>query len=164
MMTAQTLIDGLSGERTRWTAANKRFESQIHKLVGDVLVTTGFLSYAGPFNQEFRKFLMKQWKKEMSQNLIPFSDVSFLLFVAFPVQSCLFPSFPRRIWKFGPSCSTRNFDDKIIRFMARPGLSYLVRSAHVGRPDPAQGLDLCFNLSFKMQTVNKYLAAVNINI
>ena len=76
MTTARALIDGLSGEKIRWTTASKTFESQIHKLVGDVLLATGFLSYAGPFNQEFRKQLMKNWKKEMSLNSIPFSEVT----------------------------------------------------------------------------------------
>ena len=46
------------------------------RLVGDVLLATGFLSYSGPFNQEFRNLLIKNWKKEMSVNKIPFSDVS----------------------------------------------------------------------------------------
>jgi len=75
MNMATALIDGLSGEKTRWTAASKGFEAQINRLVGDVLLATGFLSYAGPFNQEFRKQLMKNWKKEMTQNHIPFSEV-----------------------------------------------------------------------------------------
>jgi len=75
MNMATALIDGLSGEKIRWTAASKGFEAQINRLVGDVLLATGFLSYAGPFNQEFRKQLMKNWKKEMTQNHIPFSEV-----------------------------------------------------------------------------------------
>ena len=75
MTTARALIDGLSGERIRWTAASKGFEAQIDKLVGDVLLATGFLSYVGPFNQEFRKLMMKNWKHEMTQNGIPFSEV-----------------------------------------------------------------------------------------
>ena len=75
MNMATALIDGLSGEKIRWTAASKGFEAQINRLVGDVLLATGFLSYAGPFNQEFRKQLQKNWKREMTQNHIPFSEV-----------------------------------------------------------------------------------------
>ena len=76
MTNATALIEGLSGEKIRWTEASKGFEAQIHRLVGDVLLATGFLSYSGPFNQEFRNLLLKNWKKEMSINRIPFSDVS----------------------------------------------------------------------------------------
>lgn len=76
MINATALIEGLSGERIRWTEASKGFEAQIHRLVGDVLLCTGFLSYTGPFNQEFRNLVLKGWKKEMIANKIPFSDAS----------------------------------------------------------------------------------------
>ncbi|KAJ8315371.1 LOW QUALITY PROTEIN: hypothetical protein KUTeg_007521 [Tegillarca granosa] len=74
MTNATALIEGLSGERIRWTEASKSFEAQIHRLVGDVLLCTGFLSYTGPFNQEFRNLILKSWKKEMIAAKIPFSD------------------------------------------------------------------------------------------
>lgn len=78
MTNATALIQGLSGERVRWTEASKGFQAQIHRLVGDVLLCTGFLSYTGPFNQEFRNLILKNWKKEMIAQKIPFSDVSLL--------------------------------------------------------------------------------------
>ena len=40
---------------------------------GDVLLATGFLSYSGPFNQEFRVQLMTGWEKELCRRDIPFS-------------------------------------------------------------------------------------------
>uniref|UniRef100_A0A3P9CYD4 Uncharacterized protein n=1 Tax=Maylandia zebra TaxID=106582 RepID=A0A3P9CYD4_9CICH len=46
---------------------------QIKHLVGDVLLATGFLSYAGPFNQEYRSLLLTLWRKEMEEKLLPFS-------------------------------------------------------------------------------------------
>lgn len=42
--------------------------------MGDVLLATGFLSYSGPFNQEFRNLMLKTWRKEMSSKKIPFTD------------------------------------------------------------------------------------------
>ncbi|XP_033111994.1 dynein heavy chain 5, axonemal-like [Anneissia japonica] len=74
MDNATALIEGLGGEKVRWTEASKQFEEQINRLVGDVLLATGFLSYSGPFNQEFRELLLKNWKKEMNINKIPYSD------------------------------------------------------------------------------------------
>lgn len=45
------------------------------RLVGDVLLCTGFLSYCGPFNQNFRKLLLKDlWEAEMRAHKIPFSE------------------------------------------------------------------------------------------
>ena len=44
-----------------------------HRLVGDVLLCTGFLSYSGPFNQEFRDMLMGKWQKDMKSRKIPFT-------------------------------------------------------------------------------------------
>ncbi|KAI8792083.1 dynein heavy chain 5, axonemal [Biomphalaria glabrata] len=74
MNNAEALINGLSGEKIRWTEASKTFEAQIQRLVGDVLLATGFLSYTGPFNQEFRNLMLRNWKKEMQAVKIPFSD------------------------------------------------------------------------------------------
>ena len=45
----------------------------IYRLVGDVLVSTAFLSYSGPFNQDFRGHLFKNWFKELKNRKIPFT-------------------------------------------------------------------------------------------
>jgi len=74
MTNATALIDGLGGEKVRWTEQSRMFEQQINKLVGDVLLATGFLSYSGPFNQEFRDLMLNTWKKEMRKTKIPFSE------------------------------------------------------------------------------------------
>ncbi|XP_052240013.1 dynein axonemal heavy chain 8-like isoform X2 [Dreissena polymorpha] len=73
MVAASALIGGLAGEKTRWTEQSKQFKSQIDRLVGDVLLCTGFLSYSGPFNQEFRNKLISNWQKEMFNRRIPFT-------------------------------------------------------------------------------------------
>ncbi|PVD20700.1 hypothetical protein C0Q70_18859 [Pomacea canaliculata] len=74
MSAASSLINGLSGEKVRWTAQSKEFKAQIGRLVGDVLLCTGFLSYLGPFNQDFRTHLNKKWMKEMRERDIPFTE------------------------------------------------------------------------------------------
>lgn len=61
--------------QARWTSSSAGFQTQIQHLVGDVLLSAGFLSYAGPFNQEYRSRLLELWKTEMEDRLIPFSPV-----------------------------------------------------------------------------------------
>ncbi|XP_026319440.1 dynein heavy chain 8, axonemal-like [Hyposmocoma kahamanoa] len=73
MDAATALINGLSGERIRWTEQSALFMSEIDRLVGDILILIGFLSYAGPFNQEFRTMLLGTWMSDLSKRHIPVS-------------------------------------------------------------------------------------------
>ncbi|XP_026831330.1 dynein heavy chain 8, axonemal [Ooceraea biroi] len=70
---ATAMIEGLSGERVRWTEQLVMFKSEIDRLVGDVLVLTGFLSYCGSFNQEFRVLLQRKWFDFIQDRKIPIS-------------------------------------------------------------------------------------------
>ncbi|XP_044147017.1 dynein axonemal heavy chain 8 [Bufo gargarizans] len=73
--TASDLLDGLSGERIRWTEQSRALNSQSNRLAGDVLIVSAFLSYCGPFNQIFRNLLLKDiWEKELQRRKIPFSE------------------------------------------------------------------------------------------
>lgn len=74
MTAATTLINGLQGEKHRWTQQSKEFKVQLGKLVGDVLLATGFLSYCGPYNQEFRSNLLKTWMNILKSKSIPFTS------------------------------------------------------------------------------------------
>jgi len=73
MDSASALIGGLAGEKDRWTEQSKEFKAQIQRLVGDVLLMCGFMSYAGPFNADFRNILLTNWRKELETRSIPFT-------------------------------------------------------------------------------------------
>lgn len=73
MNVATTLINGLGDEKTRWTQQSKDFKEQLGRLVGDVLLATGFLSYCGPYNQEFRSNLVKTWMGVLKDYEIPYT-------------------------------------------------------------------------------------------
>ncbi|CAF0809445.1 unnamed protein product [Rotaria sordida] len=73
MNAARELISGLANEQERWTEESKQFKAQIGRLIGDVLLCTGFLSYQGPFNQDFRLLLAKDWQKLLTERHIPFT-------------------------------------------------------------------------------------------
>lgn len=71
MTSATALISGLDQERKRWTQQLAGFNLDIKYLLGDVIVLTGFLSYSGPFNQEYRMHILESWYKKMNEKGIP---------------------------------------------------------------------------------------------
>lgn len=71
MDAASALINGLAGERVRWTEQSALFKAETERLVGDVLLLVGFLGYAGPFNQEFRLIMQKLWLTDLLKMKIP---------------------------------------------------------------------------------------------
>jgi len=84
MDAANKLIGGLGGEKIRWTAQSKEFAATIRKLVGDVSLACGFVSYCGPFNGTFRdKLLNKRFRGDCEEKGLPLSasvePVRFLL-------------------------------------------------------------------------------------
>ncbi|KAK1128259.1 Dynein heavy chain 5, axonemal [Melipona bicolor] len=73
MTAATALINGLGGEKTRWTEQSSEFKIQLGRLVGDVLLATGFLSYCGPYNQQYRAGLVSSWMNILATKSIPFT-------------------------------------------------------------------------------------------
>jgi hypothetical protein len=59
MRAANDLIQSLATEKERWGDDADRFLNDKKRLVGDCALATAFVSYAGPFNHEFRKSLIE---------------------------------------------------------------------------------------------------------
>lgn len=55
------LIDGLSGEKIRWTETVQTLDLDFELLPGDCLLSTAFVSYLGPFITQYREFLINLW-------------------------------------------------------------------------------------------------------
>ena len=84
MEMAQELIDGLEGEKVRWTEDSKLFKAEKKNLIGDCAVASMFLSYCGAFNQSFRETLVRgaipsDLKEKKLPSTLPFSVRSFLV-------------------------------------------------------------------------------------
>lgn len=62
------LLDSLSSERVRWEAGSKSFEDQIETLIGDVVIASAFLAYAGLYDQSFRKAMVDDWLHQLSES------------------------------------------------------------------------------------------------
>jgi hypothetical protein len=84
---ADQLVKGLSGEYTRWQNSIGGFRAAIADLVGDCLVASAFLSYAGPFDTTYRDGLVKKWLLEVKERALPFSaSFNFAMFLAKPTD------------------------------------------------------------------------------
>ncbi|KAJ9436464.1 Dynein gamma chain, partial [Diplonema papillatum] len=72
---ADGLIADLGGERQRWTLQFERNTETVKKLVADVAVCCAFVSYCGPYNSEFRAYLLKDVLVKGCQNLhMPYTE------------------------------------------------------------------------------------------
>eukprot|EP00485_Elphidium_margaritaceum_P015545 CAMPEP_0202728930 /NCGR_PEP_ID=MMETSP1385-20130828/185872_1 /ASSEMBLY_ACC=CAM_ASM_000861 /TAXON_ID=933848 /ORGANISM="Elphidium margaritaceum" /LENGTH=4770 /DNA_ID=CAMNT_0049395183 /DNA_START=131 /DNA_END=14440 /DNA_ORIENTATION=- len=61
MIAATNLIGSLGGERDRWTEDAKSFKDEKIKLVGDAAMACAFVSYCGPFNQQYRRKIVSEY-------------------------------------------------------------------------------------------------------
>jgi dynein heavy chain len=74
MDSANTLINGLAGERDRWTELKHYFADEIRRLTGDVALSCAFIEYVGPFNAEFRETLLDRFYTDCQRRAIPVTE------------------------------------------------------------------------------------------
>ena len=69
---AEKLISGLASERVRWTSDLAALAVKREKLLGDCLLTSSFLSYAGAFTFDFRRRLTYElWADDVAARGVP---------------------------------------------------------------------------------------------
>ncbi|KAG8180011.1 hypothetical protein JTE90_020966 [Oedothorax gibbosus] len=65
---ANRLLGGLASERERWSQLAKDFRALEGTLAGDVLVSSAFVAYLGPFTREYRiQLLYEHWRPFLEQ-------------------------------------------------------------------------------------------------
>ncbi|XP_046751875.1 dynein heavy chain, cytoplasmic isoform X5 [Diprion similis] len=66
------LLKSLVIERERWEATSETFRSQMSTIIGDVLLSSAFLAYAGYFDQHYRQNLFATWCQHLQQANLQF--------------------------------------------------------------------------------------------
>jgi dynein heavy chain len=70
---AQRLVIALGSEKERWAKSIIRLNSQLDLIVGDVVMASSFVSYAGIFNKKYRIIMNEDFMKFIKENHIPVS-------------------------------------------------------------------------------------------
>jgi len=68
------MINGLSGEKERWTMIVADLTKQYGLVIGDSLVAAGAVSYSGSFTSQYREDLEQIWRDALTENDIKFSE------------------------------------------------------------------------------------------
>ena len=71
---AGRLIDGLSGEKSRWVELVALYEQQEKDILGDVLIASGYVAYLGPYTSDYRKQMLQKWLTVLDDNGIRHSE------------------------------------------------------------------------------------------
>jgi len=71
---ATKLIDGLGGEQKRWTEGQIELREKFKLMDGECLLCASFLSYFGPFNQDFRRKITENFTEHIMEQGILCGD------------------------------------------------------------------------------------------
>lgn len=89
---SKRLLFNLESEKHRWEDSSKNFKEQLATMLGDVFLSSAFLSYIGFFDHYYRKLLMSAWKSTLETSEIRYkSDLSLIEYLSSASE--------RLIWK-----------------------------------------------------------------
>ncbi|XP_005185418.2 dynein axonemal heavy chain 12 [Musca domestica] len=71
---AKSLIDGLGGEKSRWTKAADDLQILYDHLPGDILLSCGIIAYLSTMNYQFRTTCVQDWYEKCVDKEIPVSE------------------------------------------------------------------------------------------
>jgi len=71
LIKAESLINSLAKEKTRWKALSEELSIDLVNLTGDVLISAGMIAYLGAFNSVYRDEVADKWVKKSSEFKIP---------------------------------------------------------------------------------------------
>ncbi|XP_058476444.1 dynein axonemal heavy chain 3-like [Solea solea] len=110
---AEKLIGGLGGEKSRWTEAANLLEVRYTNLTGDILLSSGTVSYLGAFTVDFRNECQEEWHNICQEKEIPCSK-DFTLITTLGNQVAI------RAWQIaGLPVDSFSTDNGIIAFNSR---------------------------------------------
>lgn len=71
LIKAESLINSLAKEKTRWKALSEELSIDLVNLTGDILVSAGLIAYLGAFNSLYRDEILAIWVKMSTERKIP---------------------------------------------------------------------------------------------
>lgn len=71
---AETLLGGLSVEKVRWSEIASTLRIALDNVIGDVLLSSGFIAYLGSFPKQYRDDLSKTWIAKCFELEIPCTE------------------------------------------------------------------------------------------
>ena len=74
------LLASLAIEKERWEGSSETFRAQMATIVGDTLLSSAFLAYAGYFDQQYRQSLFSRWSGHLLV-IIFISSWAFITFI-----------------------------------------------------------------------------------
>ena len=69
-----SILDNLKDEQVRWKEAKDQFSVEMKTLVGNVLISSAFLSYCGILDQQSRSVVVDSWKQRLKYLNIGFTS------------------------------------------------------------------------------------------